>query len=214
VEEAGAKKLLDQFVAKKTRMFPPDVQVEGSPMMYMRKEMSHLITPFNYKELELSETVLGPDAKDKEFIVSLETIDSYILNERDYIDWEAEYFSMEKKCNQNFSRWLKNKGVKGKRGQDFPFLSEIFLNFVYRYIHDDKIILKSVQPIYMEEFLFDHVLRKVSMEPREHVEWPPALKLFYQFLYEKEYLDTPASIIEVIDEFEPRFIEVLRNMFS
>jgi hypothetical protein len=214
VEEAEAKKLLDMFVTKRNTMFPPEVQVEGSPMMYMRKEISHLITPFNYKELELSETVLRSDTKDKEFIESLETIDTYILNERDYTDWEDEYFSMEKECNENFSRWLKRKGVKEKLCQDFPFLSEIFMNFVYRYIHNDKIILKSVDPIYIEEFLFDHVLRKVSMEPQEHVEWPPALKLFYHFLYEKEYLDAPASIIEVIDEFEARFIEVLRNMFS
>jgi len=31
----------------------------------MRKEMSNLIAAFNYKELELSETVLHPDAKDE-----------------------------------------------------------------------------------------------------------------------------------------------------
>jgi hypothetical protein len=52
------------------------------------------------------------------------------------------------------------------------------------------------------------------MEPQEHVEWPPGLKLFYNFLYEKEYLDDPASIIKAIDDFEPRFIEALRNRFS
>ena len=58
------------------------------------------------------------------------------------------------------------------------------------------------------------MLRKVSMEPQEHVEWLPGLKLFYNFLYEKEYFDALDSIIEVIDEFEPRFIEALRNRFS
>jgi hypothetical protein len=214
VEKDEAQKLLDKFVTKRNRMFPPEFQVKGSPLMYMRKEMSHLIIPFNYKELELSETVLPPDAKDKEFIVSLETIDTYILGEKDYTDWEDKYFSMEKKCNERFSRWLQEKGVAGKFAQDFPFLSEIFLNFVYRYIHEDIIVLRSVQPVYLEEFLFDHVLRKVSMEPQEHVDWPPGLKLFYNFLYEKEYLDDPASIIEVINDFEPRFIEALRNRFS
>jgi hypothetical protein len=52
------------------------------------------------------------------------------------------------------------------------------------------------------------------MEPQEHVEWLPGLKLFYNFLYEKEYLNALDSIIEVIDDFEPRFIEALRNRFS
>jgi hypothetical protein len=214
VEKDEAQNLLDEFVTKRNRMFPPQVQVKSSPMMFMRKEMSHLIAPFNYKELDLSETVLPPDAKDKEFIVSLETIDSFIQGEKDYNDWEDEYFSMEKKCNERFSSWLQNKGVTGKLAQDFPFLVEIFMNFVYRYIHDDVIVLKSDQPVYFEEFLFDHVLRKVMMEPHEHVDWPPVLKLFYNFLYEKEYLNDPAFIIEVIDDLEPRFIDALRNRFS
>lgn len=52
------------------------------------------------------------------------------------------------------------------------------------------------------------------MEPHEHVDWPPVLKLFYNFLYEKEYLNDPAFIIEVIDDLEPRFIDALRNRFS
>lgn len=214
VEKDEAQNLLDKFVTKRNRMFPPKVQIKGSPMMFMRKEMSHLIAPFNYKELELSETVLPPDAKDKEFIVSLETIDIYIQGDKDYNDWEDEYFSMEKKCNESFSSWLQKKGVTGKLAQDFPFLAEIFMNFVYRYIHDDIIVLKSVQPVYLEEFLFDHVLRKVMMEPHEHVDWPPVLKLFYNFLYEKEYLNDLAFIIEVIDDLEPRFIDALRDRFS
>jgi len=101
-----------------------------------------------------------------------------------------------------------------KNAQEFPFLIEIFMNFVYRYMHDDIIVLKSVRSIYFEEFFFDHVLRKVMMEPHEHVRWSPALKLFYTFLFEKEYLDNPAVFIELIDDLEPKFIDVLRKRFS
>ncbi|MBU4035534.1 MAG: hypothetical protein KKA35_03800, partial [Proteobacteria bacterium] len=82
------------------------------------------------------------------------------------------------------------------------------------YMHDDIVVLKSVKAIYFEEFLFDHVLRKVMMEPHEHVDWPPMLKLLYIFLYEKEYLDDPDSFIEAINSVEPRFIEALRDRFS
>lgn len=213
VEQNEAQKLLDKFIAKKSEMFPPDVQIKGSPMMYMRKEISHLIVPFNYKQLQLSDEILPPGEKDKKFIVSLKTIDRYIYSGKDYSDWEDEYFSMEKTFNENFSDWLQKKGVPIKITRDFPFLAEIFLNFVYRYMHDDLIVIKSVKATYFEEFLFDHVLRKVMMEPHEHVDWPPVLKLLYIFLYEKEYLDDPASFIAVIDDFEPRFVDALRGRF-
>jgi hypothetical protein len=209
-----AQDLLDKFVTKRNKMFPPEVQVKGSPMMFMRKEMSHLIAPFNYKELDFPEKAFPPDSNDKAFIESLVTMDHYIQSGKDYSDWENEYFLMEKKCKESFSNWLQEKGATGKLSQDFPFLAEIFLNFVYRYIHDDIIVLKSIQPEYLEEFLFDHVLRKVIMEPHEHVDWPPALKLFYNFLYEKKYLEDIAFIIDIIDNLEPRFIDVLRNRFS
>lgn len=209
-----AQDLLDKFVTKKNKLFPPEVQVKGSPMMFMLKETSHLIAPFNYKELDFSEKAFPPDSNDKAFIESLVTMDHYIQSGKDYSDWENEYFLMEKKCKESFSNWLQKKGAAGKLSQDFPFLAEIFLNFVYRYIHDDIIVLKSIQPIYFEEFLFDHVLHKVIMDPHEHVDWPPALKLFYNFLYEKNYLEDIAFIIDVIDDLEPRFIDVLRNRFS
>jgi hypothetical protein len=214
VEHSEAQKLLDKFIAKKHEMFPADVQIKGSPMMYMSKVVSHLVAPFNYKQLQLSEEILPPDEKDKIFITKLETIDRYIHKEKDYIDWEEEYFSMEKACNESFSKWLKKKGVSGNIAREFPFLAEIFLNFVYRYMHDDIVVLKSVHTIYFEEFLFDHVLRKVMMEPHEHVDWPPMLKLFYNFLYEKEYLEDSTSFIEVIDGLEPQFVGVLRERFG
>ncbi len=209
-----AQDLLEKFVTIKNEMFPPEVQVEGSPMMFMREKTPRLIAPFNYKEIEFSEKVFPSDSKDKAFIESLITMDSYIQSGMDYNDWENEYFLMEEKCKECFSNWLKKKGATGKVSQDFPFLAEIFLNFVYRYIHDDKIVLKSIQPEYLEEFLFDHVLRKVVMEPHEHVDWPPALKLFYNFLYEKKYLENIDFILDIIDTLEPRYIDVLRSKFS
>jgi hypothetical protein len=214
VRKDEAQDLLDEFVTKRNKMFPPEVQVRGAPMMFMRKEMSHLISPFNYKELDFYGKAFPPDSNDKAFIDSLVTMDHYIQSGKEYSDWENEYFLMEKKCKESFSNWLQKKGATGKLSQDFPFLAEIFLNFVYRYIHDDKIVLKSIQPEYLEDFLFDHVLRKVIMEPHEHVDWPPALKLFYHFLYEKKYLENIAFIIDIIDNLEPRFIDVLRNRFS
>ena len=141
-----AKDILDKFVTQKNEMFPPEVQVKGSPMMFMREKTPHLIAPFNYKTLHLSEKAFPPDSKDQAFIESLIAMDSYIQSGKDYDDWESEYFLMEEKCKKCFSSWLQKKGATGKVSQDFPFLAEIFLNFVYRYMHDDTIVLKSIRP--------------------------------------------------------------------
>lgn len=51
------------------------------------------------------------------------------------------------------------------------------------------------------------------MEPHEHVDWPPALKLFYQFLAEKEYIDNSGQFDEIIDELERQFVDVLRERY-
>lgn len=214
VDEDVAKKLLDKFVARKNEMFPPEVQVKGSMFMYQRKEMTHLVAPFNYNQLKIADEIIPPDDDDKEFLQQLDTMDHYIHDGTDYGEWEDEYFSMEEACKKSFSNWLQKKGVPGKYSKDFPFLAEVFMNFVYRYGHDDVIVLKSVLPEYFEDFLFDHVLRKVMMEPHEHVEWPPALKLFYSFLAEKGYLIDVEQFVGIIDSLERQFIDVLRERYG
>jgi len=214
VDRSKARELLEKFVVKKNEMFPPDAQVRGSPMMYMRKLTPRLIPPFDYGKLQLSPDIFPPDQKDGICIDRLETIDGYLRNAKDYSEWEDEYFAMEEACNESFSNWLKKKGTPDYIVQDFPFLAEIFLNFVYRYIHDHMVVLKSVDATYFEEFLFNHVLRKVMMEPHEHVDWPPTLKLFYNFLYEKEYIEDATPFIQIIDDLEPQFVDFLRERFG
>ena len=75
-------------------------------------------------------------------------------------------------------------------------------------------MLRSVPPAYLEEFLFDYLLRKLIAEPHEYVTFPPTLKFFYRFLSEKGYLPGPESVIQVIDALEADFIEVLRERFG
>jgi hypothetical protein len=190
------------------------MQVKGSPTMFMRKQMAHLIAPFNSKELDLTDEKIPPADNDNEFLLKLAAIDTYIQDRKDYGSWENEYFEMEKLCKGCFSNWLTKKGSTGKHSRDFPFLTEIFMNYVFRYMHNDIIILKSVQPIYFEEFFFDHVLRKVMMEPHEHVDWTPALKLFNQFIYEKEYIVDAGKFTETIDALKRQFVDVLRERYG
>jgi len=214
VDADGARALLENFVSRKDELFPPDVQIKGSRYFYMRKDVTCLIAPFNYDRIELNDEVFPADDADQDFLDQLNELDQDILSGRDYEEWEEKYLTMEESCEKSFSRWLKNKGAEDEFVQTFPFLSTMFINFIYRYAHDGFGILSKVRPDYFEEFLFDYVLRKVLLEPHQHIEWPPALKLFFRFLSEKGYLEDADRHIEVIDVLESQFIDVLKERYN
>jgi hypothetical protein len=57
----------------------------------------------------------------------------------------------------------------------------------------------------------DWLMRKVMVKPPKYTQWPPALRLFYRFLYEKGYLDNPEPIIAGLRAIEPEFIALVKR---
>jgi hypothetical protein len=215
MEEEQTHDFFNKMIDRKNYLFPPEIQTK-SPMgmtLYMRKEVQHLITEFNYNKLKFPDKAIQPDEQDKDMIKMINKMDDYISNSADYDKWEDHYFSMEEECTDGYAKWLNEKGII-KDSSFFAFYVENFLNFIYRYDHDDIAILKSVSFFHIEEFFTDYVLRKVMVEPSKYVYCPPALKLFFTFLYEKEYFNNPDQVIEMIDKIEPYFIEILRDRYS
>ena len=211
-DEAAA--LLTKMTDRYSYLFPKDKQPEpGTPFMFIRKEVHFLIKPFDYKRLALSSEIFPADQEDVELIEKIKKLDGYIGNSADYSSYEDLLFSLHDECRERFEKWLTAKGLK-EDIQDFSFCLQTYLDFIYGYMHDDTVVLKSVPDIYFLEFFEDFLLRKMMVEPLEYVYWPPALKLFYRFLHEKGYLDNPEDMIMKIDKLEPYFIEVLRKQFS
>ena len=62
-----------------------------------------------------------------------------------------------------------------------------------------------------EEFFIDYLLRKVMAKPPEYTQWPPALRLFYRFLSEKDYLDDPEPMMASLHAIEPDFIALVQQ---
>ncbi len=211
-EEAAA--LLTKMTDRYAYLFPKDKQPEpGTPFMFIRKEVYALIKPFDYNRLALSNEIFPPEQEDVDLIKKIEKLDGYIENSADYSYYEDLLFSLHDECKERFEKWLAAKGVK-EGIENFSFCLQTYLDFIYGYMHDDTVVLKSVPNIYFLEFFEDFLLRKMMAEPMEYVYWPPALKLFYRFLHEKGYLDNQEDIIREIDKLEPYFIEVLRKQFS
>lgn len=204
---------LDMMVKRKKYLFPKKIQSENPMIMFIRKETSYLITKFDYDSLNVSEEPYPLDSADERLVQAIKQIDKDIEEPLDYEEYEDNYFEMEEKCREGFKKWLTFKGVD-KYSEDFSSNIQIYLNFIYRYMLVDSINLKTVSGMYIEEFFADHLLRKVMVEPTEYVQWPPAMKLFYDFLHEIGYLERPEKFIKLIDEFEPKFLKILRKRYS
>lgn len=209
-----AEKLADKMVERKNEMFPPDIQPHGTAEMYMRKEISHVITPFNYGRLKLSDKPLPAVGDDFQFLDLLTALDETKQVAEDYDEWQEQYEAMEEKCGEVFNAWLKGKGVDPDIISKFAFQATFFTNFVYNYGHDDTGILCNTDDLFFEDFFYDFVLRKIMMEPDEHVDWVPSLRLFFLFLAEKGYLDDAMPYVDTIDTFEEPFLQLLRKEYS
>lgn len=81
------------------------------------------------------------------------------------------------------------------------------------YEHSLKPKLKNISPYLLEEFFSDFLLRKVMVEPIEYTRWIPALKLFFRFLSEIEFINNPEKIITKLDIIEPVFMKILRERY-
>ncbi len=217
VNQQEAEVLIDKMVILKNEMFPPDVQPQGSPIMFMRKGVSHIIAPFNYDRLLLNDEILPETEDDRRLLGLLADLDRMILDsaeDGDYDSWQEKYHAMEKQCGIAFKAWLAGKGVTGEFYEDCAYLAAFFVNFVYQYGHDNVGILRNTDELYFEEFFYDFVLRKVIMEPNEHVDWVPALRLFFTFLAEKGYLDDAGPYVIPLDTFEKPFLQLLRQEYG
>jgi hypothetical protein len=208
-----ASEFFKKMVEWKSYLFPEELQQNGVPFMVMRKEMSHLIAPFDFSRINFLEKPIPPDQKDKKFINNLVKLDSFIMRRAEYDEYEDLFTSVLESSTDLFDKWLIAKGVEESR-EELVWFPETLCNFVYGYLHEDAFVLKSIPPGYLAEFLCDFVLRKVMIEPHLYTYIPASIKLFYTFLWEKKYLVNPMPVMTVIDEIEPHFIEILKERFG
>jgi hypothetical protein len=208
------QKLIQRMVKRYHYLFPEDIQPKPpSPLMFIRKEVQHNIRPFNYDKLSISDQFIPPDNDDQDAIDKLTQLDTLLMDQADYDQYESLLTEVKERCEERFQQWLVAKGLDDHVA-DFAGCPFIFFDFVYGYMHEDVIVLKTVSDRYWMEFFEDFLIRKMMAAPTEYILWPPALKLFYRFLHEKRYLNNPDKIIGRIDKIEPYFIEILKHQFS
>lgn len=210
---ADAAEFFNMMIERKAYLCPEDIQPVDPMSIFFRKESLRLIPDFDYTSIQLSEDAFIAEPEDINLVRELRIIDKMTSRFDELSDWEDTYFLMEGTISDRFKRWLDFKGLT-KHSENFSAHLTVYLQFVYIYVHERPITLRSILPIFLEEFFLDFIIRKVSVEAEMYIEWSPALKLFYRFLADIGYIQKPEKIIMAIDTIEPQFMLVLREQFS
>lgn len=214
LDEEEAEKILMMMLERKLFLFPEDIQPLGTPFTFMRKEVSYLIAKFDDSKLSLSPKVFPPTIADAKVFENLNKLDRYIKQHADFGEFEKLLMKIQNGLEKRFRVWLSAKRV-GEYEEQINFIAGVYFAFFYSYEHEPPIILRDRPGKYLVEFTLDFLVRKTSLEPWEYTLAPAAMKLFYQFLYEKEYVvDPPDIMTEFIDLIEPHLIEHLKAQFS
>jgi hypothetical protein len=209
-----AEEFLSFMIERKKYVLPPEIQPKYPNVMFVRKEGSHIVREFDYSAAALSDTPFPADEEDLKLIENIQRMDKYIKEQADYSDYEQFCMDMEQECMKRYERWLIQKGINDDLAKDFSFNIELFLNFVYQYMHDDVVVLRYVPPEYFAEFFMDYVLRKVIAQPHELVGYVPSVKYFYRFLVEKGYIESCDTVLKLLDIIEVHYMKALRERYS
>lgn len=210
---SAAEELRLRMIERYRYLVPKEIQPKNSMFMFIRNEQAVEIKPFPYDELALANAPIPPTASDHALVNRLYDLDEAIEEGAEHDEYGPLLEKVKNEAEQRFREWLVAKGVPENHWRLTQCL-HIFLDFIYAYSHEEPMTLLDVPPVGFQEFFEDFLLRKLTAEPQEYVDWLPALKLFYQFLREKEYLDDPAPLVKAIDEIEPRFVNKLVRHFA
>ena len=75
MDQKKSQDFLSMMVERKYHLYPDEVQPKDSPFMFMRKEVSYLISRFNSERLNLSPEVLPPNVLDIKLVRNLNKLD-------------------------------------------------------------------------------------------------------------------------------------------
>lgn len=184
-----------------------------SPVMIMRKETLAEIKPFNYDRLQHTGDAIPAGVEDRALIEKISKLDRFMEEEADYDEFEKLLTETKDHAQKLYKQWLVDRGFP----PEFHRLADclhIYFDFVYGYMHDHVVTMKTITLNYLTEFFEDFLIRKVYGDPQEYVDWPPAIKLFYLFLKDKGYVEDTASITSMINARELRFMEILKKQFA
>ncbi len=210
-----AEQFLDEMSERRLYLLPAEIQPKiKMNMLFMRVEKDVVIKKVDYKKKGLNTAEVPADAQDLKIIKDLKQMDTYIKTETEYDEWEEFYLDLEDNCINQYKKWLVKKGAEGRFPVEvFGFFVSIYMNFVYRYEHSTRIVMKTATFKNFSEFFESHVIRKAIVEPESFPYCPTAIIYFYTYLKEMKYITQGSykKIIKQLDKQETNFIRIIKQ---
>ncbi|MDX9788491.1 MAG: hypothetical protein RBT11_17070 [Desulfobacterales bacterium] len=214
MDEASGKDFLEMMVARYDYLFPRDIQPREAPFMFIRKDVAYLIRPVDASRIQLNQDVVVADDEDRMLFQELQWLDELAVMNADFENIDALLSSLKDRFPAAFQKWLIAKGLAKEFAIEFSTCLSIWFDFIYAYEHDEDTSLVSVPASSWFEFFHEFLLRKTVVKPPLYVHWPPALKLFYQYLHERNFVKSAHEAVRFIQDIEPGFYDLLRKQFS
>lgn len=214
MDEASGRDFLQMMVDRYDYLFPRDIQPREAPFMFIRKDVAYLIRPVDASRIQLSQDAVVADDEDRLLFKELQWLDELAAMKADFDNIDALLSSLKDRFPAAFQKWLTAKGLTKELAIEFSACLSIWFDFIYAYEHDENTSLVSVPASSWFEFFHEFLLRKMVVNPPLYVHWPPALKLFYQYLHERNFLKSAHEAVSIIQDIEPGFYDLLRKHFS
>ena len=113
LNKEDAQKLIQRMVARYHYLFPEDIQPKPpSSFMYIRKEVQHLIRPFDYAKLNISDRFIPSDTDDQDVIDKLTQLDTLVMDQAAYEQFESLLTEVKDRCEGAVPAVAHSQGVR------------------------------------------------------------------------------------------------------
>jgi len=180
-------------------MFP---EVGKTPSFYIKERVIDIekFEPFDESTVRIKEDIIPPTKQERKLAERLHKIDPS-EDEAKVSEWQNEVVS----C---YAEWCSAKGVPGDRVDDFAYAVSAYLGFLSNYYGEVPSTDTSAEAV--EEFMHTHFIRKTWMESEKKSVMPCALRLFMQYLDEKDIVSGTERVRKIIESEQNTFLENLK----
>lgn len=213
VDKAEGARIFEMMVERREFLMPQDLQLPNPFFMFVRRDVSYLLSEFDYARIKFSADPAPRHDDDEAWLSGLRELDSWVRDGGEVWEYEDDVTEVKDKLFASFWEWLPAKGLE-EFADDFHFYAGTYFEFVYECDHGKVVTLESVPVSSLEKFFSDFVLRKALTQPTKYPTCPAAVMFLYKFLEDKGYIRNAKPMIRKVGELEPIFFMFLKELFG
>lgn len=207
-KDKDIKILIDSMIERHHLMFPTIKQDKG---FHIRERVIDEPEPvdeayFDESSVIISAEIIPANDKDRTLFEKLTLLeDSIRTDNEDY--FEKHFENVQDRLIDRFEDWCHQKGATEEQIEHFCFAVNRYIDFLYGY---QGVTLGKANDSIFDRFMTEFWIRKTWAEAESITAMPMALKLFYQFLKEKEFIKNDKPFQTMINRYKAKFLNAYK----